>query len=218
MKTKNVPKKVRKPSGFYQAKPYEPEYKRQKLSEPHMRVTLDTNENDDPKTSSPNLNNENSQDSVINVDKDDSPPAQPPTAILPHSILTQPPSSAFYPYVDPLHFFIDLRVSAGQVNDRKKEAYQALKNNHILLDSNTWNNPIISKNRIGSAFKVPNTVSNDSTTNFSAINLIANNSSNTELKHFQKHNSGDDSASEKNDDDVEIFDLETKSEFHTKSD
>lgn len=189
------------------------------MNENPMKVPTDANENDDPKTISPALNHENSQDSVINVDKDDSPPA-PVSNTIP-----QPNTSAFYPYVDPLHFFIDLRVSAGQVYDRKKEAYmhQALKNN-ILLDSNTWNNPIIGKNRAGSAFKVPGSF-NEANNNFSAINLIANNqSTETSPRYFPKHLSrsddGTESPSDKNDEDVEvqIFDLEVKPDQEKRND
>lgn len=208
MKSKAIPKKARKQTYHYQ-KPLEPEWKRQKLNESQMKTSPDSNENDDPKTCSPSLVNENSQDSVINVDKDDTPPAP---AVLPNTIIPQPNSSAFYPYVDPLHFFIDLRVSAAsQGQDRKKEAYlhQALKNNNILLDSNTWNNPIISKNRVGSAFKVPGSMG-ESNNNFSAMNLIANHQQSTDTlsKFYPKHESPND----KNDDDVEIFDLEPKHE------
>lgn len=205
MKAKSVPKKPRKPNYQYQ-KPLEPEWKRQKLStENQVKIATDVNENE-----SPNMNhvNENSQDSVINVDKDDSPPA--PLTSLPNSIIPPTGSSAFYPYVDPLHFFIDLRVSAGQVYDRKKEAYlqQALKNNNILLDSNTWNNPIIGKNRVGSAFKVPGSENNN---NFSAINLIANNE--TSPKFYQKRSSIDGTESDKNDEDVEVFEVEMKQDM-----
>lgn len=204
MKVKAVPKKVRKQSYQYQ-KPLESEWKRQKMNEGLTKSSPDSNENDDPKTMSPSLNNDNSQDSVINVDKDDSPPAP---ATLPNTIIPQPNASAFYPYVDPLHFFIDLRVSAGQGQDRKKEAYlhQALKNNNILLDSNTWNHSIISKNRVGSAFKIPGSMS-EPNNNFSAINLIANNHESPQ-KFYPKHHH--ESPSDKNEDDVEIFDLEAK--------
>lgn len=206
MKAKTVSKKPRKPAYNYQ-KPLEPEWKRQKInSENQVKIATDVNENE-----SPNMNqvNENSQDSVINVDKDDSPPA-PVTNSLPNSIIPPPNTSAFYPYVDPLHFFIDLRVSAGQVYDRKKEAYlqQALKNNNILLDSNTWNNPIIGKNRVGSAFKVP--IQSENNNNFSAINLIANNESS---KYFPKRSSEDGAESDKNDEDVEVFEVEVKQDL-----
>lgn len=208
MKAKAIPKKARKQSYQYQ-KPLESEWKRQKLTEGHVKTSPDSNENDDPKTVSPNFNNENSQDSVINVDKDDSPPA---SATLPNPIVPQPNASAFYPYVDPLHFFIDLRVSAGQVQDRKKEAYlhQALKNNNILLDSNTWNHSIISKNRVGSAFKVPGSTHESNNNSFSAINLIANNHEASQ-KFYPKHH-----EPQEPEDDVEIFELDSKTSSESK--
>lgn len=156
----------------------------------------DFSENDDPKTT-----NENSQDSVINVDKDDSPPA------LSTSLATQPNTSAFYPYVDPLHFFIDLRVSADQAKDRK-EAYLQQASKNILLDSNIWGNPIIGKNRAGSAFKVPGSIT-EANTNFNAINLIANQAN--EVKSCQKQ-AGSNLPSERDDEDIEIFELDPKSE------
>lgn len=201
MKTKTaVTKKPRKPAyreHNYQ-KPLEPEWKRQKMnSENQVKVTTDENDNE-----SPNMN-ENSQDSVINVDKDDSPPApatHPNSTVPPHN------TSAFYPYVDPLHFFIDLRVSQY---DRKKEAYlqQALKSNNILLDSNTWNNPIIAKNRVGSAFKVPiQSAQQQENSNFSALNLVANNN-NESVKFYPKRSSEDGTESDKNDEDVEVYDV-----------
>lgn len=209
MKAKAVPKKIRKQSYPYQ-KPLESEWKRQRMNDGILKIASDTNENDDPKTISPGLN-ENSQDSVINVDKDDSPPAP---AAMANTVIPQPNASAFYPYVDPLHFFIDLRVSAGQGQDRKKEAYlhHALKNNNILLDSNTWNHSIISKNRVGSAFKVPGSMT-EPNNNFSAMNLIANNHEPTQ-KFYTKHQH--ESPSDKNEDDIEIFDLEAKSHHESK--
>lgn len=199
IKSKAIPKKARKPTYQYQ-KPLETEWKRQKLNEGQMKLPCDSNENDDPKMNSPNLNNENSQDSVINVDS-------PPAPALP---IAQPNSSAFYPYVDPLHFFIDLRVSAG---DRKKEAYlhQALKNNNILLDSNTWSNPIISKNRVGSAFKVPGST-REPHNNYSAMNLVNHDQSS---KFYPKHQSASVSPCDKNDEDI---DIDEKSDHSKRSD
>ena len=198
MKTKVAPKKPRKPAYHYQ-KPVEPEWKRQKMNaESQIKMPpTDVNENE-----SPNVN-ENSQDSVINVDKDDSTPAPP--VVLPNTSIPASNASAFYPYVDPLHFFIDLRVS-GQVYDRKKEAYlqQALKNNNILLDSNSWVNPIIGKNRAGSAFKVPGS---EHINNFSAINLIANNEN---APKFYSKKGSEDGESDKNDEDIEVFEVEAK--------
>jgi hypothetical protein len=201
MKAKSMVKKARKPTyHHYQKTAVESEWKKQKLSE-EVTKTPETVEND--------MNQENSQDSVINVDKDD-PPAVTSAPTLP--TLAQ---SAFYPYVDPLHFFIDLRVSAGQIYDRKKEAYlqQALKNNNVLLDTNTWNNnPIIGRNRANSAFKVPVPGTQSEQNNFSAINLIAN-----QQQHESSHNKGyqkiyktskSEDGEGQNDEDVQIFDLD----------
>lgn len=198
LKAKSMAKKVRKPL-YHQQQPqnFQPkpqmevqDWKKQKLND-EIVVKSDISEND--------VTNENSQDSVINVDKDDPPPSVP-TATATTSTLPSLPNSAFYPYVDPLHFFIDLRVSAGQIYDRKKEAYlqQALKNNNILLDTNnTWNNPIIGRNRANSAFKVPG----EQAQNFSAINLIQSDAK----KNYKR---SDDDDIEKNEDEVQIFDLD----------
>jgi hypothetical protein len=192
MKAKSMTKKVRKPvyhPQIYQKPPQvEQEWKKQKLNDENVKVTTEISEGD--------LQNENSQDSVINVDKDDPPVSTATTLATPS--LPSLPNSAFYPYVDPLHFFIDLRVSAGQIYDRKKEAYlqQALnlKNNNILLDS-TWNNPIIGRNRANSAFKVPG----EQAQNFNAINLIQSDAK----KNFKR-----DDDFEKNEEEVQIFDLD----------
>lgn len=193
MKARALTKKIRKPIYNYQ-KPIESDLKRHKLNnEPQQLSKIIVDEND-----SPNFNhNENSQDSVINVDKDDSPsdtPVSPP--------MMSANNSAFYPYVDPLHFFIDLQ--GVRVYDRKKEAYlSSLKNNNILEN---WNHSIINKNRVGSAFKIPGTCEQNN--NFSAINLISNDT----LK-ARKRGDGD-SGSEKNDDDVEVqcYDMDLKSQ------
>lgn len=192
IKAKAMPKKARR-NIFYQ-KPFEADWKKQKVEN---LSKVSSSENDDPKTSSPQLTNENSQDSVINVDKDDSPPAVTVCNTTPYR-----EGSAFYPFVDPLHhFLIDLKVSTEQVYDKKKEAFHALKNN-ILLDSNTWSTPIIGKNRVGSAFKVPGSF-NERNNNYSAINLAANN--------HQNESSADSEEIE-----VQIFDVESKPN-HDKS-
>ncbi|KAG5672626.1 hypothetical protein PVAND_002741 [Polypedilum vanderplanki] len=208
IKAKSMTKKVRKPMTYqqFQKPSHEQEYKKPKLSEDVVKTSVETNENDQ----------ENSQDSVINVDKDD-----PPVAINATSTNTQQQSSvsslaqsAFYPYVDPLHFFIDLRVSAGQIYDRKKEAYlqQALS---------TWNNnnPIIGKNR-NSAFKVPTSSQNEQNQNFNAINLISNQQQQSESsrgfqKMYKSTRSDDDEdevtaaeSNSKKSEDVQIFDLD----------
>lgn len=187
-------KKVRKP--LYHPPQFQPkppvelhDWKRQKLNEESPNKTQ-TDENE--------VMNENSQDSVINVDKDDPPTTSAPTPAT--TTVPSLPTSAFYPYVDPLHFFIDLRVSAGQIYDRKKEAYlqQALKNNNILLDSNNWN-PIRNRSA-NSAFKVPGS---EQAQNFSAINLIQSD--------IKKRRSDDDEEIEK-DEEVQIFDLDKSNE------
>jgi hypothetical protein len=167
---------------------------------------------------------ENSQDSVINVDKDDDPPLST-TTISP---------SAFYPAFDPLHFFIDLRVSGY---DRKKEAYlqQALKNNilfdanaHNILNNNNNNNSssssnnnnlIIGRNRANSAFKVPATSQMEQLQSFNAINLISSHHHQQQQQQqqqqqaFQKiykrsDNDDENSNDTKNDEKIEIFDLD----------
>lgn len=188
-------KKVRKPvyhPQLYQKPQIEPqEWKKQKLNEENVKVSTEVVESD--------IANENSQDSVINVDKDD-----PPTSstVTPPTSLPSLPSSAFYPYVDPLHFFIDLRV--GQIYDRKKETYlqQALNlkntNNNALLDSSTWTNPIIGRNRANSAFKVPG----EQTQNFNAINLIQ-----SDAKKNYRKSDDEDFGNDKNEE-VQIFDLD----------
>lgn len=206
MKAKVMPKKIRKVPPViqqFQKSPSEHEYKKPKLSE-EVKVT-ESIENDQ----------ENSQDSVINVDKDDPPTTSTSTSTPSVPSLAQ---SAFYPYVDPLHFFIDLRVSAGQIYDRKKEAYlqQALKNNNILLDSGI--NPIIGRNRANSAFKVPIS-QNEQLHNFNAINLISNQQHSQTLsesitkfpKIYKSSRSDDDEPQEnfqKHDEDVQIYDLD----------
>lgn len=83
---------------------------------------------------------------------------EPSAASLPPSDLITPPippiwyPSLYPPYgIDPLHFFIDLRVS-GQLYDRKKEncSPSSIENNN-----NNNNNSHIGKARHGSAFSVP---------------------------------------------------------------
>lgn len=195
MKSKMLSKKSRKQLPLYYQKPFESEWKKQKLSESQPKSSL--SENEDPKNISPHLTAENSQDSVINVDKDDSPPAPAICNAVPYR-----EGSAFYPFVDPLHhFLIDLKVSTEQVQEKKKEAYQALKNN-ILLDSNTWSSPIISKNRAGSAFRVPGSFS-EASNNYSAINLISNSqqmSNEPTSKFYPKHSPNSEEI------EVQIFD------------
>lgn len=90
---------------------------------------------------------------------------EPSAASLPPSDLVMPPIPPLWypplypPYgIDPLHFFIDLRVS-GHIYDRKKENNSPTSTttsdsaNHPLL--NVENNNQIGKVRHGSAFSVP---------------------------------------------------------------
>jgi hypothetical protein len=198
-------KKIRKPSTYqqqsYQKPPHEQDYKKQKLNDDIPKTGVETHDNDQ----------ENSQDSVINVDKDD-PPAATAAAVS-----TQLPAarslaqSAFYPYVDPLHFFIDLRVSAGQIYDRKKEAYL-----QQALSSWNNNNPIIGKNR-NSAFKVPISSQSEQSQNFNAINLISNQQAESSsrgggyqkiYKSSRSEDDDDDTPSVNKSEDVQIFDLD----------
>lgn len=90
---------------------------------------------------------------------------EPSAASLPPSDLITPPIPPIWypplypPYgIDPLHFFIDLRVS-GQLYDRKKENCSPASNENIVLaneNSNNHNNSHhIGKVRHGSAFSVP---------------------------------------------------------------
>lgn len=205
MKAKTITKKARKPTFQQFPKiPCEQDYKKPKLCEEALRPA-EVIENDQ----------ENSQDSVINVDKDDPPSVTTTTTSCNNSspLIPTLAQSAFYPYVDPLHFFIDLKVSAGQIYDRKKEAYlqQALKNNNILLDSNTWSNtnpmPMIGRNR-NSAFKVPDSQMQ----NFNAINLISNQESPAKGYHkIYKSSRSDDDEIQENKSEEEsksIFDLD----------
>lgn len=82
---------------------------------------------------------------------------EPSAASLPPSDLVMPQIPPIWypplypPYgIDPLHFFIDLRVS-GQLYDRKKENSSPSAENNALANEN--NN--IGKTRHGSAFSVP---------------------------------------------------------------
>lgn len=92
---------------------------------------------------------------------------EPSAASLPPSDLVLPPPPPMWypplytPYgIDPLHFFIDLRVS-GHIYDRKKEnisptpSSNATDNNNTSIATNFEAPNQLSKNRIGSAFSVP---------------------------------------------------------------
>ncbi|XP_011187019.1 uncharacterized protein LOC105214991 [Zeugodacus cucurbitae] len=99
----------------------------------------------------------------------------PPAASLPpQDLVLPPPPPVWYPPlyppygIDPLHFFIDLRVS-GHIYDRKKENISPLANadnSNATTDAetvggNTANVNLLNKHRIGSAFTVPVPRSND---------------------------------------------------------
>lgn len=176
IKLKPLLKKPRKSSGYQQQQlpqqrplDLESEWKKarieikEKPQEPpseHFDLTKSLqNENEDPKNIIVD-----EDDSTINVDKDDAedlPPPAIPTNVAPW--YHQPPF-----YVDPLHFFIDLRVS-GHIYDRKKDyLHQALKSN-ALTETGAWNG----LNRPGSAFKIPNFLKDSQS--YSALNLMTNN-------------------------------------------
>lgn len=92
---------------------------------------------------------------------------EPSTASIPPSDLVLPPPPPMWypplypPYgIDPLHFFIDLRVSAaGHIYDRKKENVSPSSNeNNNTTSSNSpkkLDSDDIGKHRLGSAFSVP---------------------------------------------------------------
>lgn len=201
IKAKQFMKKVRKPNVY--PNPVENDWKRQRTNSPippkpktpevpREEIHLDlnrnfSNENEDPKPNSPDPENfRESSEPPINVDKDDDPPPTAPATPTTIPSTLPPPILPWYqpgmPFYDPLHFFIDLRVS-GHIYDRKKDyLHQALKSNNILLDSNTWNPSIIGKNRVGSAFKVPNSIQDSN--NYNAINLVTNNNGNQQSPHM----------------------------------
>lgn len=88
----------------------------------------------------------------------------PLAAVPPSDLVLPPPPPMWYPPlyppygIDPLHFFIDLRVS-GHIYDRKKENISptatATDNNNITINSTLDAADTIGKNRHGSAFSVP---------------------------------------------------------------
>ncbi|XP_073828509.1 uncharacterized protein [Musca autumnalis] len=101
----------------------------------------------------------------------------PPAASLPpQDLVLPPPPPVWYPPlyppygIDPLHFFIDLRVS-GHIYDRKKENVSPLanaENNGSTPANEAANSPpatnalnLPNKHRHGSAFTVPTPRSND---------------------------------------------------------
>lgn len=122
-----------------------------------------------------------SKEPICNKNLNDSPSTNaqhilqenPTTAALPpQDLVLPPPPPVWYPPIyppygiDPLHFFIDLRVS-GHIYDRKKENVSPLtnaENNSISTDSET-----AGKYRHGSAFSVP--VPRSESKSSAAINL-----------------------------------------------
>ncbi|XP_054729028.1 myb-like protein I [Anastrepha obliqua] len=101
----------------------------------------------------------------------------PPAASLPpQDLVLPPPPPVWYPPlyppygIDPLHFFIDLRVS-GHIYDRKKENISPLtsadnsnaaKDSEAAAGGNASGVSLLNKHRQGSAFTVPIPRSNDS--------------------------------------------------------
>lgn len=94
-------------------------------------------------------------------------PNEPSAASMsPSDLVLPPPPPMWYPPlyppygIDPLHFFIDLRVS-GHIYDRKKEnisptsSTTATDNNNTSIATNFEAPNQLSKHRIGSAFSVP---------------------------------------------------------------
>ncbi|XP_058825629.1 uncharacterized protein LOC131685736 [Topomyia yanbarensis] len=85
----------------------------------------------------------------------------PPTASLPPSdLILPPPPPVWYPPlyppygIDPLHFFIDLRVS-GHIYDRKKDLTSPDSENSAAAVKNEHSKLIGANDRQGSAFSVP---------------------------------------------------------------
>lgn len=124
------------------------------------------------------------------------PQATPPAASLPPQDLILPPPtwypSLYPPYgIDPLHFFIDFRVS-GHIYDRKKENVSPLVNNAPNIVGNNENeveNNITPKPRLGSAFTVPIPRSNEQKSvhqSSHAINLSSSAASSTQTNITNK--------------------------------
>ncbi|XP_055905798.1 uncharacterized protein LOC129941236 isoform X2 [Eupeodes corollae] len=110
-----------------------------------------------------------------------------PTAasLPPQDLVLPPPPPVWYPPIyppygiDPLHFFIDLRVS-GHIYDRKKENVSPLASaeNNTLVSSES---ETPAKYRHGSAFSVP--VPRSESKGSSAINLSSSSSSASETSN-----------------------------------
>lgn len=92
---------------------------------------------------------------------------EPTTSLPPSDLVLPPPPPMWYPPlyppygIDPLHFFIDLRVSAaGHIYDRKKENVSPSNNNEnnntpASSSPSKMDSDGIGKPRLGSAFSVP---------------------------------------------------------------
>lgn len=127
---------------------------------------------------------------------------EPPAAEIPPSDLVLPPPPPMWypplypPYgIDPLHFFIDLRVS-GHIYDRKKEnisptAVTENNNSVPITDSEL----IIAKHRHGSAFSVPPSRQDKTSSSVAALNLTfpaTNTEKNEEIsKFYESHDCKD---------------------------
>ncbi|XP_067634921.1 basic-leucine zipper transcription factor A [Eurosta solidaginis] len=115
----------------------------------------------------------------------------PPAASLPpQDLVLPPPPPVWYPPlyppygIDPLHFFIDLRVS-GHIYDRKKGNISPLTsadnsnapNDSESIEGNASSASLLNKHRQGSAFTVPVPRANDSKSaaahTLDAINLTS---------------------------------------------
>ncbi|XP_053680073.1 uncharacterized protein LOC128731004 [Anopheles nili] len=109
---------------------------------------------------------------------------EPPTGSMPPSdLILPPPPPVWYPPlyppygIDPLHFFIDLRVS-GHIYDRKKDSNSPGSDESVLSVKREHSKLIgTSGDRQGSAFSVPkprdSTVGHKTTPTGAAMNLAA---------------------------------------------
>lgn len=114
-----------------------------------------------------------------------------PATVPPPELVLPPPPPMWYPPlyppygIDPLHFFIDLRVS-GHIYDRKKEnispTNQTADNNNIL--STIEGETINKHHRHGSAFSVPKPRRDKSPL---ALNLTSDSPKKSEFNHTFEH-------------------------------
>lgn len=121
---------------------------------PHLKNIKESNE----KNVSSEMSNETVESKLHPYATGENSANEPPPASLPPSDLVVPQIPPIWypplypPYgIDPLHFFIDLRVS-GQLYDRKKENNSPSAENTAMTAEN---NNHIGKFRHGSAFSVP---------------------------------------------------------------